>query len=168
MSKEEQTDNSNLRLGISNLDNLNPIISKNQNIQDVSKLVFEPLFNLTNDFKLENALATEISKTDSVTYIVKLRENVKWHNGTSFSVEDVKYTIDTIKNLGDNSIYSSNVSDIDFVEVIGNNLIKIHLFQEKPLFEYNLTFPIISKSFFGEDDILNSDKNNVPCRNRKV
>jgi len=45
IQEETKTKPSNLRLGISNLDNLNPILSKNQNIQDISKLVYEPLFN---------------------------------------------------------------------------------------------------------------------------
>lgn len=162
VSDEEKIESANLRLGISNIDNLNPIVSKNQNVQDISKLIYEPLFDLTSDFKLENALGTEFSKTDSKTYLVKLREGVKWHNEETFSSEDVKFTIDTIKNLGNNSIYNANVSNIESVEIVANNLIKIHLFDEKPLFEYNLTFPIISRSVFGGDDISNSDKNNKP------
>ena len=161
-SNEEKIESANLRLGISNLDNLNPIVSKNQNVQDISKLIYEPLFSITSDFRLENALATEFSKTDSKTYLVKLREDVKWSNGENFSSEDVKFTVDTIKKLGEGSIYNANVLNIESVEIVGNNLIKIHLFEEKPLFEYNLTFPVISRSVFGEDDVASSSKNNNP------
>lgn len=93
---------------------------------------------------------------------MKLRENVKWHNGGEFSAEDVKFTIDTIKSLGEESIYISNVSNIESVEVLSNNLIKINLYEEVPFFEYNLTFPILSLTLFGTDDIRNSDKNNIP------
>ena len=162
VQRELKTENSNLRLGISNLDSLNPIISKNQNIQDISKLVYEPLFNLTNDFRLENALAIEFSKADGKTYFVKLRENVKWHNGTDFTAEDVKFTIEAIKSLGDTSIYNANVSNIENVEIMGNNLIKLYLFEEKPFFEYNLIFPIISSNLLKNEDIRNTEKNNVP------
>lgn len=151
-----------MRIGISNFDTLNPIISKNQNIQDISKLIYEPLFNLNNNFRLEKALGIEISKGDSKTYFVKLRENVKWHNGTQFSAQDVKFTIDTIKFLGDASIYSSNVSSIERVEIVNDNLVKIYLYNPVPLFEYNLTFPIISYSLFENNNVLASDKNNVP------
>jgi len=162
LQQEAKLENSNLRLGISNLDSLNPIISKNQNIQDISKLIYEPLFNLTNDFRLENALGIEFSKADSKTYFVKLRENVKWHNGTDFTAEDVKFTIEAIKMLGDASIYNTNVSNIEKVEIMGNNLIKLYLFEEKPFFEYNLIFPIISSNLFKDEDIKNTEKNNVP------
>lgn len=153
---------SNLRIGISNFDNLNPIISKNQNIQDISKLVYEPLFNVSHDFKIENALAVEISKADSKVYFVKLREDVKWHNGADFIANDVKFTIDTIKKVGEGGIYYSNVSNIENVEVLSNYLLKVYLYEDVQFFEYNLTFPIICSSLFGEDDVSNSDKNNVP------
>ncbi len=117
---------------------------------------------MSDIFKLEKALAVEISKIDSKAYLVKLRENVKWHNGQVFSAEDVKFTIDTIKALGDKTIYISNVSSIESVEVLSSNLIRINLNEEIPFFEYNLTFPIISKELFVGDNVEESDKNNVP------
>ena len=158
---EKSEEDTNLRIGISNLDTLNPLISKNRNIQDMTKLIYEPLFNITDNFKLDNALAVEWSKADSKTYLITLRENVKWHNGEDFSADDVKFTIDTIKALGDKSIYNSNVSFVDRVEIISKNLVKIYLTDQVPFFEYNLTFPIISYKFFEGEDILNSSKNNI-------
>ena len=161
VSQEEEDGEESLRIGISNLDTLNPLISKNQNVQDISKFIYEPLFDVTSDFKLENCLGTEISKVDATTYLINTRENVKWHNGEPFVVDDVKYTIEMIKSLGDNSIYISNVSMINNVEIVGNNTLKIYLNEETPFFEYNLTFPIICKSFFSTDDIASSDRNNL-------
>ena len=87
---------------------------------------------------------------------------MKWHNGAEFTAVDVKYTIDTIKNLGSDYIYYSNVSNIESVEIVGDNLIKINLIQEEPLFQYNLTFPIICSSFFENEDITISEKSNIP------
>lgn len=148
---------------------MNPIVSKNQNIQDISKLIFEPLFDIDENFKLKAMLGREFSKADSKTYLVTLRDNVKWHNGNDFSAQDVKFTIDTIKNLGENSIYISNVSNIENTEIIGDNLIKIYLFEEEPFFEYNLTFPIISSAFFGGvENITQTEKNNLPMGTRKI
>ncbi|MCI9365210.1 MAG: hypothetical protein HFJ54_00850 [Clostridia bacterium] len=152
----------NIRLGISNLDSLNPIVSKNQNIQDTSKIIYEPLLGLTDDYKLENLLAVEWSKAENKAYLIKLRENVKWHNGTDFNAVDVKYTIDQIKNLGSEYIYFPNVSNIESIDIVNNNLLKINLYEEEPFFEYNLTFPIICASFYGEEDITTSDKSKIP------
>ena len=152
----------NIRLVIANLDNLNPIVSKNQNVQDILKLVYEPLLNVTEDYKLESSLLTEWSKAETKAYLIKIREGVKWHNGTDFIAQDVKYTIDTIKALGDNSIYYSNVRNIENVEIVGNNILRITLYEEEPFFEYNLTFPIISSTFFSGEDLNISSKSNIP------
>ena len=49
----------NIRLAIAGIDTINPILSKNQNVQDISKLIYEPLFSITHDYKLEITLNIE-------------------------------------------------------------------------------------------------------------
>lgn len=158
---QEQTSNQEkskeLNLSISQLDNINPIISKNRNVQEISKLIFDPLINITEDFKAEGALATEWAKTADNTYIIKLRENVNWSNGKQFTADDVRFTIDRLKDTS--SIYSYNVQYVSGVEVVDKNTVKIKLDRNVPFFEYNLTFPIISKDYFEGEDFLNTDKN---------
>lgn len=149
---------SEINLAIAGFDNINPIISKNRNVQDISKLIFDSLINITEDFKLESALATEWAKTGDNSYIIKLRDDVIWSNGEKFTSEDVRFTIDRLKDM--NSIYSYNVQYVVGVDVIDNNTIRINLDRNVPFFEYNLTFPIISKSYFEGEDFLNTEKNN--------
>ncbi len=149
-------------MGISNVDTLNPLISTNQNVQDMSKLVYESLLAVTEDYQLDNALAVECSKAESKAYLIKLREGVKWHNNSDFTASDVKFTIETIQNLGSNYIYYTNVSNIESVEIVSDYIIKIYLYEEEALFEYNLTFPIICSSYFGDEDVLTSSKSNIP------
>ena len=103
-----------LRLGITNFDTMNPLLSKNKNIQFYDKLIFEPLLSVEQDFSLSSCLATEYSKTGDSSYIVKLRKDVVWQNGQSFTAKDVKYTVELLKS-GLDSIYTSNVQDISFV-----------------------------------------------------
>lgn len=144
------------------MDFLNPIVSKNQNVQDISKIIYEPLLNVTEDYKLENALAIEWSKAEEKSYLIKLRDNVKWHNGAEFTARDVKYTIEQIRNIGNEYIYFSNVANIESIEIVNDYLIKINLYNEEALFEYNLTFPIICESFYGGEDITTSEKSKIP------
>ena len=55
--QEETTEVTELKLGIASFDSINPILSKNKNVQDISKIIFEPLMTLTKDYKLEYCLA---------------------------------------------------------------------------------------------------------------
>lgn len=123
---------------------------------------------MTDTFKIEGALAIEGSKAEGNTYLIKLREDVKWHNGTDFVAEDVIFTIDRIKDLGEKSIYYENVANIETAENLSPTLIKLQLKEEQPFFEYNLTFPIISSSLFALEDIENTEKNNIPMGTRKI
>ena len=58
-TKEEITE---IKLGVASFDSINPILSKNKNVQDISKIIFEPLMTLTKDYKLEYCLAKEWAK----------------------------------------------------------------------------------------------------------
>ena len=149
-----------IKIAIAELDTINPILSKNKNVQEVSKIIFEPLVNITQDFKAEPCLATEWAKTDENSYIIKLREDVKWSNGEKFNSEDVRFTIDRLKEV--NSIYSYNVQYVSGVDSVDDNTVKIKLDRDIPFFEYNLTFPIMSRSYFDGQDFSNTEKNKNP------
>ena len=161
-NNEETIVSDNLRIGIIEFDNMNPILSNNKNVQDISRLIFDPLFTLTEDYKLENALATECSKIDNKTYIIKLREDVKWHDGNQFNASDVIFTIDMLKDGQNHSTYSRNVSDISQIEEVDEYTLKITTDKEIPYFEYNLIFPIVSNHYFDAENFRLESKNIKP------
>ena len=149
-----------LKLGVAGLDTINPILSRNKNVQDISKLIYEPLINLTSDYNAESCLAKEWAKQSDNSYLVKLRENVRWSNGQRFTSEDVKFTIDRLKDT--ESIYSANVNNVTGLDIIDDYTIKINLDKDFPFFEYNLTFPILSRDFYEEEDFITTSKNSSP------
>lgn len=145
----------NIRIGIAEFDNINPIISQNRDVINLSTIIYEPLLSLSENYKIEFALAKECSKINEKTYIVKLRENLKWENGNSITAKDVYFTITKLKE--GKSIYSENVKNVNSVEIIDDLTIKIILNKEESFFEYNLVFPIISsQQFEGEKDFYKS------------
>ena len=103
-----QTD---LRLAIAGFDTINPLLSTNRNVQEISKIIFEPLITLNSTYKKEYCLATEVVKTEPGVYLVKVRDDVTWSDGNKFNIYDVIFTIDLVKN-GVSSIYSENMKDI--------------------------------------------------------
>ena len=126
-----QTD---LRLAIAEFDTINPILSNNRNVQEISKIIYEPLITLNENYKMEYCLAEEIAKSDDLTYVIKLRKGVLWQDNTNFTSEDVKFTMDIIRNIG-NTIYNDNLRYISDFEVIDSNTLKIYLSQPVAFFE---------------------------------
>ncbi len=145
-----------LKLGIAEYDTINPLLSRNKYVQDISKLIYEPLVTINPQYEIEACLAEEWAKTSSNTYVVKIKQNVNWQTGENLTAYDVLYTVQKLKEI--NSIYTANLQNISQVEAVDNYTLKITLNQETPFFEYNLTFPIMSKTFCGEEDFVNSDK----------
>ena len=149
-----------LKLPIIEIDNLNPLFTKNRQVSNTLGLIYEPLIALDNSNKLEATLATEWMEKDNLNWIIKLRENVKWHSEKIFSAEDVKFTIDTIINNND-SVYYENVKNIANVEIIDENTISINLKEKDNFLPYKLIFPIVPKYYLFED-INNTEKLKKP------
>ncbi len=150
-----------MTLAISNFDTINPIITTNKRVQEITKIIYEPLINISADYKLEYTLATEVAKNANNIYIIRLRQGVKWSDGTRFTSDDVKYTIDRLKE-NENSVYAKNVSSIQEVDIIDNYTLRIILSQEVKNFEYYLNFPILSSAYYLDQDFWNTEKNTAP------
>ena len=164
-SEEEQKNETNtvqtntetesiLNIGISDFDNINQLITKNKDIISLSTIIYEPLIKISKDYNLELRLAKEWSKTDNKTYLVKLKDNLKWEDGKRITGTDVKYTIEKLQK--GKSVYSDNVKNVKSVEIIDENTIRFNLKKEEPFFEYNLIFPIISSVQFKNEDFYKS------------
>lgn len=139
MSKE-------ITFGITEFDTINPILTKSLEIQQITKLIYEPLINITEDFNVEPCLAEEWSKLGELTYIVKLDDTKKWQTGEKVQVEDIQFTIKAIKES--DSIYKENVEKIENIERINENTFKISLKEAVDFFEYLLCFPIVQEKTY--------------------
>ena len=149
---EEKTEEitKELKLSVASFDSINPILSKNKSIQDISKIIFDSLVTISTDYKAELSLAKEWAKQSDTEYLIKLREDVKWSDGEKFTADDVRFTIDRLKDS--DTIYSANVAHVIKVETVDNSTVKIILDQEVPFFEYNLTFPILSSKYYSDKE----------------
>src|SRR5580700_2786387 len=62
--------------------------------------IYEPLIRRDRNLKLEPALATEWANLNSTTWRIKLRQGVKFHDGTPLTVEDVIFSIQRARDAG--------------------------------------------------------------------
>lgn len=143
-------------IGVTDFDTINPILSKNLEIQYLNKLIYEPLVNITKDFNVEPSIAEEWSKIDDVTYIIKLDEGKTWENGRRVQVEDIENTIEVIKK--ENTIYKENIQKIRQIEKINETTLKIYLREPVNFFEYFLCFPIIDINTYNTEIPMGTGK----------
>ena len=68
---EKVTMITSLRLGIAEYDSINPLISKNKEIINMSPIIYEPLFTLDKQYQIQDCLAKEYSKLNNYCYIAR-------------------------------------------------------------------------------------------------
>lgn len=81
--------------------------------------IYDPLIERdgkTGEYK--PVLAEEWENIDELTWRLKLKEGVKFHNGADFNAESVKYSIDYILDEANQSFYRSRWVDVAEVKVI--------------------------------------------------
>ena len=149
-----------MNLGIASFDTINPILSNNKHVQEISRIIYEPLFEVDTEYKLQKCLAKDWAKTSATTYLIKIQKDIKWSDGNEFKVEDVLFTIDILKQIP--SIYGNNVQYIVNASKIDNDTLQITIDHEIPFFEYDLNFPIMSKDYFEGQDFSTTEKNTAP------
>lgn len=145
-----------LRLGVSNFDTINPLITSNKEVLNIDRLIFEPLMLVDEEYNISYCLAKECSKISDTSYVIQIDNNIKWSDDTNLTAKDIQFTIDRLKE--GKSIYSYNVEKIISVEVLDTDKIKINLSEEIPFFEYNLTFPIMPNNYYIEEDFYKTEK----------
>ena len=116
-----------LNIGITGYDTINPVLSYNRDVQYIDKLIFKSLLNISDDFQIESSLAKEFSKINDLTYLIKLKEDVYWHDGIKFTAKDVIFTIENLKKSTVESIYNQNIENIKEIQKIDDYTIKIIL-----------------------------------------
>ncbi len=96
----------------------------------VNGQVFETLYRRTNDgTAYEPQLAAELPEfsEDGMSATIKLREGVKFHDGTEFTADAVAYMIDSLKDENYGSQRPSIVESIDSYEIVDPYTIKLNL-----------------------------------------
>jgi peptide/nickel transport system substrate-binding protein len=61
--------------------------------------VFEPLIKRDDNQKLVPGLATSWKALDDLTWEFKLRKNVRFHDGSPFTADDVVFTLKRVPNV---------------------------------------------------------------------
>lgn len=153
---------------IGSLQRLNPVLDYyNSADRDVDRLIFSSLVR----FDEKGLPKADLAKTwgisyDGLTYNFELRDNAKWHDGTPVTADDVKFTIDLMRDP--DSVLPDDIkkiwSDVDVV-VLSDKLVQFQLKEAfAPFIDY-LSFGVLPKHILGGMtymEMVNSEFNLKP------
>lgn len=113
--------------------------------------VFEALQAPDANMQMVPRLATEARTADGITWEVRLREGVRWHDGTPFSADDVAFSLHRAGNVPNSpGSYGTYTREIRSVEVTGPLSLRITAGAPAPLLMANLSNIYIVSRRHGE------------------
>lgn len=107
---------------------LDPNLSSAYVDRQVMASIYDKLVDINQEGDIVPMLAEsyEVSDDDTV-YTFRLREGVKFHDGTPFNAEAVKYNLDRYQE--EDSVRSTEVEPIESVEVVDDSTVRVTLSQ---------------------------------------
>jgi peptide/nickel transport system substrate-binding protein len=96
--------------------------------------------------KVGPSLATSWRAIDDVTWEVKLRQGVKFHDGTPFSAKDVKATFDRVLDPAKKMTARGNHAKIKSVEILDDHTVRFSTDGPYPLFVERLTAQVMQSA----------------------
>jgi len=132
-------------------DTLNPVLTNNTYVQDFSRLIFEGLVKVREDLTPVPVLADRWETSgDGLVWTFYMRDNVRWHDGTPLTAEDVEFTFETILSAASNSVYKKNLQNIATFAAIDKDTFRVVLKKPNSFTAELMTFPIIPKHYFSK------------------
>ena len=89
--------------------------------------VYSGLVSLDSGMSVQPDLATSWEIPDPTTYVFHLREGVMFHNGESFSADDVKFTYERILDEGTGSFIRGGILNIQEINAVDAQTIEFKL-----------------------------------------
>lgn len=102
--------------------------------------MFEGLYSPETDGTLSPAIAEDHELSDDgLTYTFKIKDNIKFHNGDTVTVEDIKYTFDRLMGTNNDEPLSSNFKNVTSIETPDDSTVVMTLAEPNSNFLYSLT-----------------------------
>lgn len=140
-------------------DFINPLVSKNKYVQEVANLVFDGLVELNDSLKPELSLAKIFIPDETLlNWNITLRDDVYFHNGIRLTVDDIIFTVNKIKELGNDSYFYYNVKNIKEMEKKSDYEMTFVLDKADNFFISKMDIPVLSKSYYINKSITSDDK----------
>lgn len=143
--KEEKNKLKEIKTTMSmDIDSLNPYKMVSSGTEEIMLNVFEGLLMPSPSGELIPAIAEsyEISE-DGTTYIFKIREGIKFHNGNPLDVKDVEFSLNRMAGRDGFPPSSALFEEISDIKIVGDNKIEIKIKEADSAFIYSLTEGIV-------------------------
>ncbi|GAB6497878.1 oligopeptide ABC transporter oligopeptide-binding protein [Bacillus sp. UMTAT18] len=152
---------------------INPILWENELDLWILGCVFQGTMMFDENLKISNRITNKVVQNkDNTEYIIEFKENLFWQDRMPMTVEDLKFTIETLlkprfkgnrgKHFllieGAEEYYKGMKNGIDGLKVLDSLTLEVKLIKPDASFKNRLLLPVIPRHIFKGhpiDDIIN-------------
>ncbi|MBF1295406.1 MAG: ABC transporter substrate-binding protein [Parvimonas sp.] len=150
---------------------VNPLYANDRVSLTISHVLYDPLYTVKNGKVVCDKLAESFTHSDDyLTYTLKFKKNIKWHDGKPLTAEDMMYTLSVILDekqnaKGRGALVSGN-EKVEFKK-IDDYTIEFKLPKVNMSFVQNLAEikPIPKHIYEGQENLEKSPNNSTPVGN---
>ena len=130
---------------LSSPNSLDPRIGSDETSQRAHQLIYDNLLALDDQLKLVGGLASSWEQIDPLTYVVHLRQGVRFHDGHELTADDVVYTFGCFIDPAFVSPRKGAYRTLDRVEAIDRLAVRFVLKEPFGSFPIQLVMPVVPK-----------------------
>jgi peptide/nickel transport system substrate-binding protein len=119
--------------------NLDPRVGIDAQSERIDNLIFDDLLSRGDDLSVAPGLAERWDIPNPLTYVFHLRRGVKFHNGSSLTARDVKWTFDSLLEGKIRSTKAANYRLVDRVDAPDDSTVIFHLKEPDSPLLWNLS-----------------------------
>jgi peptide/nickel transport system substrate-binding protein len=117
-----------LRVGLTTeVVTMDPNLSGSKFDRMVYHNIYEPLVTLDTKLQIKPGLAESWTQPDPKTIVFKLRQGVKFHDGTDFDADAVKFNFDRMQDPASKSVRTGEIANVQNAEVVDKYTVKLNL-----------------------------------------
>lgn len=121
---------------------LDPVAVAEAATHSILSNIYDGLVGFDRDMRLVPALATSWSTVDEWTWLLQLRPGVRFHDGTTFTAYDAKFSLDRAKQDPSSGI-KGHLSNLKDVRVEGPLTLRLRTLEPDPLLLNELAYVMI-------------------------
>ncbi len=104
---------------------INPILANDSASSEIANWIFNGLLKYDKDGNITTDLASSYKFESETRLVIKLKKNVKWHDGIQLTAKDVIFTYNTIKNPKVFTSIISNYKEVKSVKALDDFTVEI-------------------------------------------
>jgi len=153
-SSQEQTTGEELTVGLeADIASLDPAFDYDFSTGPVVNNIVESLLMFDDNNQVAPCLAEKWEIPDPQTYIFKIRQGVKFHDGSTMSIDDVIFSLERTRNPDTAAYVGWMLGSVNSIEKVDDSTLKITLKNPDANFLYALATSagaVISKAYYNQ------------------